>query len=210
MARIAVASSWFKLSTGRIVAEQATARGHDVRPLTDIEDPDSLRAALTDTDAVILVPKRGDALRHTEQATTALLREAERSASAPHIILLSSFAVGHGPAHPLNRTATSLLPSRVAAEQAVRDSHLPHTIVRATWMTDDPQGSHALTFTQDAYADGMVARADIAAAIVAAVEEPAARGTTFALFNEPGAPPRDWHTAFAALRRDTDAPAHHL
>lgn len=50
----------------------------------------------------------------------------------------------------------------------------------------------------------MVARADIAATLVAAVEIPAARATTFALYNEPGEPVADWAVAFARLRPDKD------
>ncbi|MCP3821648.1 SDR family oxidoreductase [Streptomyces sp. A3M-1-3] len=204
MARLAIASSWFKLSTGRIVAEHAAVRGHDVRPVTDLEDIASLRTALLGADAVVLVPKRGDARRHTEQATRTVLREAARDGASPHVVLLSSFAVGHGPAHPLNRTSGALLPGRIAAERALRGSGLPYTVVRATWMTDDPPASHALTLSQEPYVDGMVARADIADTIVAAIESPGARRTTFALFNEPGEPLTDWAAAFARLRRDTD------
>ncbi|NML52217.1 SDR family oxidoreductase [Streptomyces sp. R302] len=203
-ARIAVVSSGFRASTGRRVADHAAGRGHDVRFVDDVEDADALRTALYDADAVILVPKRGDPVRHTEHATRLLLAEAAARPAPPHLVLLSSFAVGHGPAHPLNRTAATLLPARIAAERALRSGPLPYTIVRPTWMTDDPPGSHALTLTQHPRTDGMISRADLAAAMVAAVEEPSARGTTFALFNEPGEPLADWDAAFTALRRDAE------
>ncbi|MGW6566001.1 NAD(P)-binding oxidoreductase [Streptomyces sp. NPDC054975] len=202
-ARIAIASSGFKASTGRLVADHAAGRGHDVRFVADVEDAAALRTALRDADAVVLVPKRGDPLRHTEQATHLLLREAAGRPTPPQFVLLSSFAVGHGPAHPLNRTSAALLPSRIAAEQALRTGGVPYTIVRPTWMTDDPPGSHALTLSQHPRTDGMVSRADIAAAMIAAVEHPSARGTTFALFNEPGEPTADWDAAFARLRQDS-------
>ncbi|MFE0105800.1 NAD(P)H-binding protein [Streptomyces sp. NPDC059009] len=202
MARIAIASAAHKASTGTITATHAASRGHDIRFIPDIEDTATLVPALHGADALILVPKRGDARRHTEHATHLLLREATRAPHPPQIVLLSSFAVGHGPAHPLNRTSTTLLPSRIAAEQALRTGGLPYTIVRPTWMTDDPPASHALTLTQHPHTDGMVARADIAATMVAAVEQPTARGTTFALYNEPGEPLTDWAAAFAGLHHD--------
>ncbi|MEU2505036.1 NAD(P)H-binding protein [Streptomyces sp. NPDC007863] len=201
-ARIAVVSSGFAASTGRRVADHAAGRGHDVRFVDDVEDAAALRTALRDADAVVLVPKRGDPVRHTEHATRLLLAEAAARPAPPHLVLLSSFAVGHGPAHPLNRTVATLLPARIAAERALRSGPAPHTIVRPTWMTDDPPGSHALTLTQDPRTDGMISRADLAAAMIAAVEEPSARGTTFALFNEPGEPLADWAAAFTGLRRD--------
>jgi uncharacterized protein YbjT (DUF2867 family) len=81
----------------------------------------------------------------------------------------------------------------------VATSGLPYTIVRATWLTDDPARAHGLTLTQDPGADGMLARADLAETLVAAVEQPAARCVTFAAFNEPGPATRDWARWFAAL-----------
>ena len=51
----------------------------------------------------------------------------------------------------------------------------------------------------------MLARADLAAALVAAIEQPVARQTTFALYNEPGTPSHDWARTFAALARDEEA-----
>jgi uncharacterized protein YbjT (DUF2867 family) len=87
----------------------------------------------------------------------------------------------------------------------VRESGPPWTIVRPTWLTDDPPGAHAITLTQDPHADGMLARSDLAATVVAAVEEPLARGKTFAAFNEPGERSEDWEAAFAALVPDREA-----
>ncbi|WKD30530.1 NAD(P)-binding oxidoreductase [Streptomyces xanthophaeus] len=211
MARIVVAGSPYRAGTGKIIASAAAGRGHTIRYVSDLGNParpDDL-GELTDAatvleaaDAVVLVPQRGDARIHTERATRVLLEQVRRHRPAAHFVLFSSFAVGHGPAHPLNRINDTLLPARVAAEQLVRAGGLPYTIVRPTWMTDDPPGSHALTLSQHPHGDGMVARSDMAAAIVAAIEQPASRSTTFSLFNEPGTPVADWAAAFAALRRD--------
>ena len=112
--------------------------------------------------------------------------------------------MGYGAAHPFNR-ALGVLPGMASAERALRASGLPYTIVRATWLTDDPPGAHDLVLTQDPHADGMLARADLAATLVAAIERPAARNTTFAAFNEPGAGTRHWTEAFAVLVPDREA-----
>jgi uncharacterized protein YbjT (DUF2867 family) len=136
---------------------------------------------------------------------TPLIAAARQHAPAAHLLLVTSFAVGQ-PAHPLNRVTASL-PGRLAAERALRCSGLPWTVARPTWLTDDPPGVHAIRVTQGPLADGMLARADLAGALVAATEQPLARGKTFALFNEPGEPPRDWAPVFAALAPDPEAVA---
>ena len=120
------------------------------------------------------------------------------------MLLVSSFAVGYGADHPFNRVM-GLLPSMEAAECSLRASGLPWTIVRPTWLTDDPPGAHRLTFTQAAHADGMVSRDDLAATLVAAIEHRAARRRTFTLFNEPGSSERRWARSFAGLAPDPPA-----
>ncbi|WP_424217504.1 NAD(P)H-binding protein (plasmid) [Streptomyces sp. BI20] len=204
MATVLVVGSPYRLSTGRIIARHAAERGHTVRYLTDPEGPGERPGEdpFAGADGIVLVPHRGDPRRHTEGATRTVLARAARHGTSAHLVLFSSFAVGHGPAHPLNRLTPTLLPSRLVAEELVRGSGRPHTVVRPTWMTDDPPGSHAVTLTRHPHADGMIARADMAAVIVAALEEPAARGTTFTLFNEPGPAPVSFAEAFAALARD--------
>jgi uncharacterized protein YbjT (DUF2867 family) len=203
MARIAIAGSGYPGSTGLLVTDLARARGHEVLELTDLDHVPGLERQLTGADAVVLVPKRGDAWRHAQQAAQNLATAAALQAAPVHLVLLSSFVVGHGLAHPLNRINESILPGRVAAERTLRTSGLPHTIVRTTWLTEDPAGVHAVTLTQDPHADGMLSRSDLAAVMLAAVEHPEARGTTFSLFNEPGEPPADWADSFARLRPDT-------
>jgi uncharacterized protein YbjT (DUF2867 family) len=192
--------------TGHLVADVARHRGHHVRRLDAREHPGTVADAVRGVRAIVLVPKRGDAERHAHAAVRTLTVAARRLAPGAHLLLVSSFAVGHGPAHPLNRVTASL-PGRLAAEQALRASGLPWTVVRPTWLTDDPPGAHAVSVTQDPRADGMLARADLAVALVAAAEHPAARGKTFALFNEPGQPTHDWASVFAGLRPDSEAVA---
>jgi uncharacterized protein YbjT (DUF2867 family) len=192
--------------TGQLVAATARRRGHHVRLLHGLDDPDTVAALVRDARAIVLVPKRGDAERHAYAAVLTLTAAAQQHAPALHVLLVSSFAVGYGAAHPLNRVTASL-PGRLAAERALRASELAWTIVRPTWLTDDPPGAHAISVTQHPRADGMLARADLASALVAGAEHAAARGKTFALFNQPGEPPRDWAPVFAGLAPDPEAVA---
>jgi uncharacterized protein YbjT (DUF2867 family) len=187
--------------TGRLVAEIASRRGWRVRALDALDDPGTVADAVREADAIVLIPKAGDAERHAHGALRALVGGARRHAPGAHVLLVSSFAVGHGPSHALNRVTASL-PGRLAAEQVLRASGQAWTVLRPTWLTDDPPGAYSVSVTQDPRADGMLARADLAAALVAAAECPLARGKTFALFNEPGEPPDDWALLFASLAPD--------
>jgi uncharacterized protein YbjT (DUF2867 family) len=180
--------------TGRLVVEHARRRDHYVQLLPALTDD----ARVDGADAIVLVPRRGE----PERDARAVIAAAQRAAPHPHLLLVSSFGVGYGPAHPFNRTMR-VLPSMAAAERALRSSGLPYTIVRATWLTDDPAGAHALTLSQRAHVDGMLARADLATTLVAAIEQPAARNRTFALFNEPGSAGRSWARSFARLAPDS-------
>lgn len=82
----------------------------------------------------------------------------------------------------------------------LRDSALAHTIVRPSWLTDDPGGRQALRLEQGDTGDGQVARADVAEAVAQSLTHPEARGKTFELYGEAGEPPTDWAPLFARLQ----------
>jgi uncharacterized protein YbjT (DUF2867 family) len=179
--------------TAQLVSALAERRGHPARwaPTQPLQ--------LAGADAIVLIPAGA---RGASAMTRHVRDEALRQAPGAHLLLVSSFAVGHGPRHGLGRV-TGALPELGEAERTLRAGPAPYTIVRPTWLTDDPTGAHAITLTQDARADGMLARADLAATLLAATEQASARDRTFALFNEPGEPPREWGPLFAALTPDT-------
>jgi uncharacterized protein YbjT (DUF2867 family) len=186
------------LATGCELARQACAAGREVRLVDDPANAPELRAALDGVAAVVLIPARTVASL-TAQAQAVLEAIADPGAG-PHLILVTGFSIGHGLEHALNTPAG--LADRRDAEALVRSSGVPYTIVRPTWLTSDPPGHYAVVLTRDPCADGMIARADLAAVCLAAVAEPAARGTTFAAFAQPGSPPRSWAPLFSALQRD--------
>jgi uncharacterized protein YbjT (DUF2867 family) len=186
------------LATGRELVRQAQAAGREVRPVEDPGDGRGLRAALRGAAAVAVIPARS--VSSLAGQVQAVLEMIDDPADGPQIILITGFSIGHGLAHALN--TPERLADRRHAEALVRSSGAPYTIVRPTWLTSDPPGHYAITLTQDPHADGMIARADLAAVCLAAVAEPAARGTTLAVFAQPGIPPRSWAPVFSALRRD--------
>jgi hypothetical protein len=189
------------LATGRLLAELARACGREVRVVDEPEQSAALPAALTDAGAVAIIPARTTASLSAQ--VTAILDGVCDGPAPPHVVLVTGFSIGHGLAHALN--TPQLLVDRLRAEDLVRRSGVPYTIVRPTWLTSDPPGRYAITLTQDPLADGLIARADLAAVCLAAVDVPAANGTTFAVFAQPGAAPTAWAPVFAGLRPDAPA-----
>jgi uncharacterized protein YbjT (DUF2867 family) len=184
--------------TGALVASLARAHGRTVTVVDAPEHTASMRHALAGADGVVLVPARG-ARSVAAQARATIEACAELGARAPHLVLVSGFSVGHGLAHALN--TPERLADLLAAEDLVRSSHLRYTIVRPTWLTQDPPGRYALTLTQDPWADGMLARADLARVCLAAIDDPASSAKTFAVFAQPG-PGSTCRPTFAQLADD--------
>jgi hypothetical protein len=179
----------------------AGAAGREVRVVDEPDRSAALGAALLDAAAVAIIPSRTTGSLSAQ--VEAILDALRDLSSSPHLVLVTGFSIGHGLQHALN--TPERLADRVRAEDLVRRSGVPYTIVRPTWLTSDPPGRYAITLTQDPLADGMIARADLAAVCLAAVDVPAASDTTFAVFAEPGPAPSSWPPVFADLRPDAPA-----
>ena len=94
---------------------------------------------------------------------------------------------------------------RALAEQAVRASGLPYTIVRPSWLTDEPGGQTAIRFEQGDTGDGQISREDVAEVCVQSLLLPEAQGKTFEIYNEAGKPPRAWNSLFQHLKGDAQS-----
>ena len=186
------------LGTGRELARQAGAAGREVRLVDQPESGAELRAALDGAAAVAIIPAR--TVTSLAAQVQAVLDVISAPATGPQIVVVTGFSIGHGLAHALN--TPERLADRRRAEELVRRSGVPYTVVRPTWLTNDPPGHYAVTLTQDPLADGMIARADLATVCLAAVAQPAAQDTTFAVFAQPGPAPGSWAPLFSALRPD--------
>jgi uncharacterized protein YbjT (DUF2867 family) len=186
--------------TGQLVADLARRRGHRASSAGLGRAPRLDRNGVRGAEAIVLIPPRA---RGAHEMLRCALSHVSRFSPHAHLLLVSSFAVGHGTRHPLGRV-TGAVPHLLEAERALRAGMAPYTIVRPTWLTDDPAGAHAVTLTQDPHADGMLARADLASALLAAIEQRGARNRTFTLFNEPGCPPHNWAALFATLTPDRE------
>ncbi len=116
-----------------------------------------------------------------------------------HIVLITQIYVTRPERYPEVR---NIIHWRGLAEQVVRASSLPYTIVRPSWLTDEPGGREAIRFEQGDTGDGQISREDVAEVCVQSLLAPEAQGKTFEIYNESGQPPQAWSTVFRQLVGD--------
>lgn len=196
-------------------ADLARERGHTYwRPVDGGLGHDELAAALAIADAVILAPTAA-AVTGMRQPTDGaesgriighrLLDRLSDDRPEVHVVLVSHFLVGHGPAHHNAKPHTRGLR---ALEAHLRGGRNPWTILRPTWLSTIHHASYQTRLSQDQHADGLVSTASIAATVLTAVENPqAAAGRTAAIYNLsiPESGTTDLAAQFASLTPDFEA-----
>jgi uncharacterized protein YbjT (DUF2867 family) len=168
----------------------------------DITRADSVAAGMGGVDSVVIVVESAMNDDGSPNSPTAVHDHGTgnviaAAADGVHVVLVSQIYITRPDAFP---AAGDVIAARARGEQALRDSGLAHTIVRPSWLTDDPGGRQALRLEQGDGDDGKVAREDVAEAVAQAFTHPEARGKTFELYGEPGEPPTDWRPLFSALQ----------
>jgi len=173
----------------------------------DISDPHTLRSALERVDAVVVAvesaftddePNGPERVHH--QGVRNVLAV---TPPAAHIAVISQIYVTRPAAAP---GMAPIIAARARAEHAVRTSGRPYTIVRPSWLTDEPGGRRALRLEQTDTGDGRVSRDDVAALVVAALRRTNGDGLTFEAYNADGAPPVDVEELLVGLTADEVAP----
>ncbi len=212
--------------TGRLVIALLKEEGYRVRAMTrdplraqeeigadyqwvkaDARDPASLTRVMQDIDKVICVigASRGDPTNTPEAVDYGGVRnltDAARAAGVEHFVLVSSAGVTHKD-HILNKIADNLLIWKLKGENHLRASGMAYTIVRPTGLRDWAGGEYGIFMDQgDAIGDGLIARADVAAVLVAALSDPAALNKTFEIFNYKALDPASWRGGFRWLKPD--------
>ena len=114
------------------------------------------------------------------------------------VVLVSQIYISRPKAYP---AMTEVILARTAGEQALRDSGATYTIVRPSWLTDDPAGG-GVRVEQGDRGDGEIGRDDVAAACVAALGDRNTHGKTFELYADRKASAPDWPAIFAGLAAD--------
>ena len=209
--------------TGHHIVQKLKPHGYNVRVLArdidsarkrfdggvevvtgDITQEASVAAAMSDVAGCVIVVESSDSDQapnspervHYEGARHVL---AASAGHAVHIVLVSQIYITRPERYPEVR---NVIHWRSQAEQALRASGQPYTIVRPSWLTDEPGGRVALRFEQGDRGEGQICREDVAEACVQSLLIPEARGKTFELYNVPGEPWQDWSRAFRTLKAD--------
>lgn len=208
-------------NTGQHIVQQLQARGDHVRVLSrqarrgadsgaielvagSITDPEAVRSAVAGMDGVVICVESAnssssanapEAVHHQGVENVIEAARAQNS----HIVLVTQIYITRPEAYA---SIANIIAARDQGERALRRSGLPYTIVRPSWLTDNPPGQQAVRLEQGDTGEGSISRADVAAACVNALHDKEAQGKTFEMYNVPGAITDDWHHLFARLQTD--------
>ncbi len=167
----------------------ADVRADGVEPLVvDLENvgAEALAGRLTGADAAVFAagagPGSGTARKDTvDRAGSVLLARACERAGVRRFLQISSMGAAHPTPPDVGEVFGAYLDAKRAAEQDLRERDLAWTILRPGRLTDDaPTGRVALG---ESVRRDDVTRGDVAAVLVALLDEPAARGRALELVN---------------------------
>jgi len=133
------------------------------------------------------------------------LSDAARAAGVRQVVLESSIGAGSGGGLLgmfLNLMSGDVLKWKAKGEQHLRASGVPYTIVRPGGLTDEQGGQTGLVFRQGDEDSGRISRADVAAVMIAALDNPDAVGKTFEAFSDKDAQVNAWRSGFSSLKPD--------
>lgn len=152
----------------------------------DLEDTDAATLApfLRDADAVVFAagagPGSGAARKDTvDRAAAALLADAAERAGVSRYLLVSSMGAGSPVPPGTDEVFAAYLDAKTAAEQDLRRRDLAWTILRPGGLSDSPGAGHVRLRTE--VPRGTVPRDDVAAVLVALLDEPRTAGLTLEL-----------------------------
>jgi uncharacterized protein YbjT (DUF2867 family) len=136
------------------------------------------------------------------------LVDAASAAGAAHYVLISSGAAGSHRDQSRNTRLGGVLIWKTMAEEHLKASGLPYTIVGPAGLTDDPPRQRGLrAVRRENYQSSYVARADVARVAVDALTNPAALRKSFALYNDGGATTEVWRDDLVAMAPDAASTA---
>ena len=156
---------------GDVEATGATAVGADIENL----DADGIARSIAGVDVVVFAagagPGSGPARKRTvDYGGAAKLIEAARMNDVPRYLMISAIGVNRP-----DRWSDEMRPyfeAKAEADAELTESGLDYTIVRPGGLTDDP-GTGMIDAAESLGRYGRVARDDVAATLVACLDEPA-------------------------------------
>lgn len=198
-----------------LVRDEARARtslGNDVELVVgDVRTDEGIVTAVQGVDFIISA--LGSNVRNDASNTPELvdyggirrLAEAAATSKLRHFVLVSSMGATHRD-HPLNKSYSNILIWKLKGEDALRSSGVPYTVIRPGGLTD-ARGSGFLPLLMqgdDLSRQGRIARADVAAIAVAALNRPDAMQKTFEVITSETAGTPDWAALFGELKVDAN------
>ena len=177
----------------------------------DVTRPETLVPALTGVSLVLVViggtERSGpNSPEFVDYGGVKNLTDAARTAGVRQLVLESSMGVGSGGGllgMMLNLLSGDALKWKAKGEAHLRASGVPYTIVRPGGLTDDPGGQTGLVLQQGDEGSGRIARADVAAVMIATLDNPDAVRRTFEVFQDNKARRDAWRTRFSVLKPDS-------
>jgi uncharacterized protein YbjT (DUF2867 family) len=144
-------------------------------------DVDTLARELAGADAAVFAagagPGSGAARKDTvDRAAAELLVAAAETAGVRRYLLISSMGASDAPPAGTDEVFAAYLRAKAASENALRESDLDWTILRPGRLTDEP-GTGMVRLARTVRR-GSVSRDDVAAVLVALLDEPRAIGQT--------------------------------
>jgi uncharacterized protein YbjT (DUF2867 family) len=199
-------------SVRAFVRDEASAReklGNGVEYVTgDVREPATVRPAVAGVKLVISAigssGRSGDPSNSAEAVDfggVKTIADEAAAAGVEHMVLVSSMGASVED-HPLNQMFDNVLRWKFKGEEALRNSGMPYTIIRAGGLTEETGGeSEIRIFAEDA-GEGRIPRADVASVCVAVLNSPAAMNKTLSVISGEGAAGNDLNAAIAAIAPD--------
>jgi uncharacterized protein YbjT (DUF2867 family) len=151
----------------------------------DLEGDDDVAAAIAGADAVVFAAGAGPGSGAERKRTLDLggavkLIEAAKANGISRYVIVSSMGADDPPSG--DQVIAVYLQAKAAADQALRESGLEFTIVRPGRLTND-SGTGRVEAAERLGRRGEIPRDDVAATLVATLDEPATVGKTFEILS---------------------------
>lgn len=193
--------------------ERLGARAQIVQ--ADLLQPETLQAAFKDVGNIVFtagvthLPASESLIRATEfDGVQRALELARRERASGRFLYMTSIGVRQPSVATwiLNQTKGKTLYWRERAEEIIRASGVPYTIVRCGLLTNAPAGQHAISITQGNQPltfSAKISRGDVATVCVAALGEPAAQHATFEIVWARKGEQPEWRQHLQQVQADT-------
>ena len=172
--------------------------------MADVTNKESLAEALKNVDVIIsaIGPVDGDNSENVDYLGTINIVSAAKENGVQQIIYMSS--IGAGGAENISTVMLNLLANKTMkwkalAEEQIRNSGIPFTIVRPGGLLGEP-ATQGIQFSQGDNVLGWIPREDVASVLVESIFKDGAKNKTFEVINDDSLPIDAWRDEFDSLK----------